>query len=137
MICFLPVVRMKELGKKYDLVKFNEATEDLNSVDKLTASAFFRFAMDAHCPALFVLIPKEGDEQMPGLRWLADFDQDRMKALGERMFSVAVDNFGTDKVSWYTLNDRVILLVKNDFENGEWVDYGYELTGKDGVSVPC
>lgn len=136
MICFLPAVRMKELGKRYDLVKFDEVTGDLNSVEKLAAGVMFRFALDARCPALFILAPKEGDESIPGLVWLADMDWELLKSLGERMFSLAVDNFGTDDILWYNLNNRVALLVKRDFENGEWENYGYDISGKDGVSIP-
>lgn len=137
MICFLPVVRLKELGKNNDLRKFKQAAQGLSSVDTLMAGVLYRFAIDTRCPAIFVKAPKEGDEPIPGLKFIADFDYDRIKGLTSAMFSAALDNFGTDDISWYTLSEHTFMLVKNDFVKGEWQNYGYELSGKDGVSIPA
>lgn len=81
--------------------------------------------------------PKAGDEPLDGLIFLKDFDKVRFMELADLMFADAVDNFGTDDISLYTLSDRVYMLLKNNFRQGAWEDYGFEISGKDGISIPC
>lgn len=136
MISFLPVVRLRNLGKQVDLRKFEAAAQGLSSVEKLMAGVLYRLAIDAKCPAIFVMTPKAGDEPIEGMIFLQDFDKERFMYLAELMFTAALDNFGTDDISLYRLSERVYLLIKNDFKMGDWEAYGYELSGKDGISIP-
>lgn len=137
MIAFLPTVRLRELGKQVELRKFNEAAQGLSSIETLMAGVLFRFAVDAKCPAIFIMTPKEGDEPIEGLVFTADFDQERFMGVAHSMFAAALDNFGTDDISFYRLSNRVYLLSKNDFKEGAWENYGYELSGTDGISIPA
>lgn len=137
MISFLPAVRLRPLGKQVEVKNFDRATVGLSSIEKLMAGVLYRFALDTKCPAIFIMSPKAGDEPLDGLTFLKDFDKVRFMELADLMFADAVDNFGTDDISLYTLSDRVYMLLKNNFRQGAWEDYGFEISGKDGISIPC
>ena len=136
MIAFLPVVRLRDLGKQRELRKFTETTGELSSVEKLIAGVFYRFSVDTMCPAIFVQLPQEGDTPFSRIQYVVDITIDDLKSLAQRMFEAGANDFGTNKITWYPISDTIYLLMKNDFKEGDWENYGYEYSGKDGISIP-
>ncbi len=139
MIAFLPVVRLRELGKQIELKRFSEAVleREFTSVETLIAGVFYRFACDKNCPAIFVLVPKAGFEPFEGIEYVEDMDVARLKWIANEMFTESKANYGTDQIDLYPVrNDTVLMYVKKDFKKGEWSNYGFELSGKDGISIP-
>ena len=136
MIQFLPVVRLRPLGKNVEVKKFDEATEDLNSVEKLMAGLLFRFALDDKCPAIFIRELKRGDEPIKGMIVVNEFPIDVFSSISGRMFDLAKDNFGTNEIKIFKL-DGCLLLIKEDFMKGVWDNYEFELSGINGISIPA
>ena len=134
MITFFPVARLRELGKRVELKKFNESVGHLNSVEKFMAGVLYRFALDTKCPAVFIKVPVEGDEPIKGLRYEKDFDKESFMRIAYEMFELANENFGTNDISLYSFG-TIYLLMKNDFKEGAWADYGFEIAGVDGISI--
>lgn len=134
MITFFPVVRLRELGKRVELRKFNESVEKFNSVEKFMAGVLYRFALDTKCPAMFIKVPVAGDEPIKGLRYEKAFDKHAFMQIAYEMFNLADENFGTNEISLYNFG-TIYLLMKNDFKEGVWKEYGFEIAGVDGISI--
>lgn len=136
MIEFVAAGSLRALGKNVELKTFNANSSCYNSIEKLIASVLYRFCVDVNCGAIFIKMPKEGDEPIPGLIYMKDFDEDRFKEIVKQMADLAVDNFGTNDILFYKLSNELVLLVKRDFQTGEWTRYAHECSGKDGISIP-
>ena len=133
MIAFFPVARLRNLGKQVEAKRFANLTRHLNSTDTLIAGVFYRFALDERCPALFIKIPKENDEPMPGMVYVKDVPIEHIVGLSESMINY-VNN--CEKLSYLRVSDDVLLCVKTSFKLGDWSNCGYEYAGKDGISIP-
>lgn len=137
MIALFPAVRLRELTKS-ELLKLDDTVGHMSSVDKIIAGAFYRFASDNKCPAFFVQPPKTGDEPIKDVVYLKDYPTEELEVLARVAFNAAADkNYGTKDIKQIELSDRTWLYIKEDFLNGEWSNFGYEYTGKDGVSISC
>lgn len=136
MIAFLPVVALRELNGKVARDNLLDATKDLSSIDAMIAGVFYRFASDKTCPAILLNRPEKGDELIPGMIYIEDISTKHIDDIAEAMFKHAEEhNYGTSEISMNNVND-VLVYMKNDFSWGEWGDYNYEYSGKDGVSIP-
>lgn len=136
MIKIYPVYKLRTMTvREVDL--FNEGTKTYNSIDKLLASAIFRFASDHKCPAMFIKYPEIGEELTKGLVWISEFDKpfDKVYSIAEEMKALAIENYGGEfKV--VDLHENIVLLAKKDYLNGRWNTYGFEYTGVNGISIP-
>lgn len=139
MIKFFPVVKLRELGLQIERKNFEELCIDtgFDSVERTIAGVFYRFFCDKQCPALFIKYPKKGEEVVPGLVWAQDYTSNDCVEIIAKVHVECASRYGYDMNYWIQpLNEKVMLIVKQDFEEGDWSVYGFDYAGKDGVSIP-
>lgn len=143
MISFLPVVKMRELGHTVETKHFEDMCSNLgyDSVFRSIAGVFYRFNCDTACPAMFVKLPKKGDEVVPDLRWERDLTLDELVEIEREVYEYCKDRYSFLTISETSLavieEDNTILFMKPDFKKGDWFKYGYCNAGKNGVSIPA
>lgn len=138
MICFFPVLRLRELGKRIefqDLEAFNEEC-GYDSVQRTISGVFYRFFCDTKCPAMFLKIPKAGDEVVSGLRWCGVYDDHRILAIASKCAERCASKYGYDTKFNAVSKCEVLVIMKENFSKGRWDEYGYEYAGKNGISIP-
>ena len=138
MICFMAIPSLRKLGKQAELRLFNKKVEELgyDSMEVLLASLFYRFALDRKCAVLIVRIPQVGDEPIKGLKITKEIPKKRMAAISWDMICLAQETLGESYTCAYYKNGCAVFM-KHAVERGDWDGYEYELTGKDGVSIPA
>lgn len=139
MICFFPVVKLRELGKRIEMRDLEELCEEMgyDSVERTIAGVMYRFFCDTRCPALFIKVPREGDEVIKGLVWLTDCSFDKINDIVLSCAEACAANYGYDTGFDVMKEGRVSLVVKRNFMKGEWESYGFDYAGKNGVSIPA
>lgn len=133
MLKFVPAVRLKELGKHTELVKYQSVSTRLNSVDTLVGECLARFLCDGECPALFIQIPDKDDEALPNMKWEQPYTVERLLAVLEIVKEIKPKR----NISVFKLTPKVVMLIKTDFVDGDWSNFGYYVEGADGVSIPA
>lgn len=138
MICFTAIPNLRKLGRQVELKLFHKKVEELkyNSLEVLLASLFYRFALDDKCVVLILRKPKEGDEPFAGLKITKAISKSRIEKIRRDMMLLAQDTLGTSFSCVFDGAD-VSIYLKSNFERGDWENYEYELTGKDGISIPA
>lgn len=139
MIKFFPVVKLRELGLQIERKNFEAFCADAgyDSVEQTIAGVFYRFFCDKQCPAMFVKWPKKDEEIVHGLVWTQDFTLNDCVGIITDVDVECTMRYGYDNGYWIEpLNEEVMLIVKQDFEEGDWNVYGFDYAGKDGVSIP-
>lgn len=140
MICFMAIPNLRKLGKQAELKLFNKKVEELgyNSVEVLLASLFYRFILDDRCAMLIIRKPTVGDEPFEGLKFTKGISTKRCDTIFNDMANLAWGTFGVSGVGVKIYNStRITVYIKCDAERGDWDGYEYELTGKDGISIPA
>ena len=149
MICFMAIPSLRKLGKQAELRLFNKKVEELgyDSMEVLLASLFYRFALDDACAVLVVRKPMIGDEPFKGLKITQDFTSTQIAKIVKEMQNLAANTFASTEDNSFALvahSPRVNIYEKLKCERGAWnwegtgfKSYEYELTGKDGISIPA
>lgn len=129
---------MRELGKRIELQDFEYFCEDrgYDSVQRTIAGVFYRFFCDVKCPAIFVKLPRNGDEVVPGLRWNKDFGLEPMLAIASNCARRCHERYKYETEFDARQHGEIMVITKKDFSEGRWDEYGYEYAGKNGISIP-
>lgn len=138
MIEYLAMNELRPVGKQWELKQFNKyVAPHLNSVEQYLALLICRFAWDKDSPVLFINLPKEGDEPIAGMKILRDMTKDEFMQVYNTAYAFALANFGEVCGMEFIVDTNVAMLFKIPFLDGDWRNYEYYLTGKDGISIPC
>jgi len=133
MIEFFPVARLRNLGKQVEVKRFKTMANDLNSVERIISSVFYRLLLDDKCPAIFIKIPKKNDEPISSLKYMKDLSVEQIIKLSENMITKSES---TVSLVYLRVSDNIILCMKESFKLGDWSSCGYEYSGADGISIP-
>ena len=138
MICFMAIPKLRKLGRQAELHVFNKKVEELryDSLEILLASIFYRFALDRRCAVLVLRKPQDGDEPIKGLKITKEIPKKRFERIMMDMATLGEDSLGESFACVYD-GPRIAVYVRHTIERGDWKDYEYELSGKDGVSIPA
>lgn len=135
MIEFTHPGELREMGRRYELKQFNLRTSNYDPVSKLIASVIYRFAMDSACPMVAIRLPEKGDTPIDGVEYLEDVDLNLLLNISADMRDLADKTFGLSDYGLFQMGKNVIVLMKNDFQQGCWDRYDYKLSGVDGISI--
>lgn len=138
MIEYLALNDLRPVGKQWELKQFNKLlAPHLNSVEQYLALLICRFAWDKDSPVLFIRLPKEGDEPIGDMKILRDMTPGEFIRVFSPAHEFALANFGEDCGVEFIEDTNIVMIYKIPFLDGDWRNYEYYLTGKDGISIPC
>ena len=138
MIEYLAPNELRPVGKQWELKQFNKCVApQLNSVEQYLALLICRFAWDKNTPVLFIRLPKEGDEPIADMKILRDMTKDEFKYVYSIAYAFALASLGEICRMDFIVDTNIAVIFKIPFLDGDWRNYEYYLTGKDGISIPC